>query len=124
MYEMGFFEALLWLALNVYHEARSESDIGQLAVAHVTLNRAVQQNQSLEQIVRAPYQFSWTFQKNVYFPTETDAFMQCLSVALKAMATDDFTNGSTFYHREDISPEWSKNKIYVAQYGTHLFYRD
>ena len=29
-----------------------------------------------------------------------------------------------FGHREDGSPDWSKDKFYVAQYGTHLFYRD
>ena len=41
---MSFLEGLLWLTLNVYHEARSEPQIGQLAVAHVTLNRASQKN--------------------------------------------------------------------------------
>ena len=37
---MTLLEGLLWLTLNVYHEARSEPLVGQVAVAFVTLNRA------------------------------------------------------------------------------------
>jgi len=121
---MGFIEGLLWLTLNIYHEARGESRIGQQAVAHVTLNRAAKQNRSLEEIVRAPYQFSWTFQKSVYYPTETRAFMRCMRSALIAMTTDDFTDGATFYHSQDVEPEWKNEKIYVTQYGKHIFYRE
>jgi len=50
---MSFLEGLLWLTLNIYHEARSEPQIGQLAVAHVTLNRAAQKNKSVEEVVSA-----------------------------------------------------------------------
>ena len=32
-------EALMCLALNVYHEAKNQSLIGQIAVAQVVLNR-------------------------------------------------------------------------------------
>jgi len=121
---MGFLEGLLWLTLNIYHEARGESYIGQLAVAHVTLNRAARQHRSLEEVVKAPYQFSWTFQKNVYFPTETRAFMSCMRIALKAMTTDDFTDGATFYHSQNVEPVWKNEMTYVAQYGNHIFYRN
>ena len=121
---MGFFEGLLWLTLNIYHEARGESQIGQQAVAHVTLNRATEQHRSLEEIVRAPYQFSWTFQKSVYIPTETKSFMRCMRSALKAMVNEDFTDGATFYHSQNVEPDWKNEKTYVAQYGRHIFYRD
>jgi len=121
---MSFLEGLLWLTLNIYHEARSEPQIGQLAVAHVTLNRAVQTHESVEQVVNAPYQFSWTFQKNSYLPTESDALVDCLQSALKAMTTSDFTDGATFYHRKDVNPSWAGKMTYVAQYGVHKFYRD
>lgn len=121
---MGFLEGLLWLTLNIYHEARSEPQIGQLAVAHVTLNRAIKNKQSLEQVVRAPYQFSWILQKNSYLPTEPEAFLSCMRSAMYALSTDDFTQGATFYHRQDITPTWSNEKVYIAQFGTHKFYRD
>lgn len=121
---MSFLEGLLWLTLNIYHEARSEPQIGQLAIAHVTLNRANQSNYSVEKIVMAPYQFSWTFQKRSYLPTESDALMHCLQSAFKAMTSTDFTEGATFYHQKDINPYWTGNMTYVAQYGTHKFYRN
>jgi len=120
---MSFIEGLLWLTLNIYHEARSEPRVGQLAVAHVTLNRAVQQKQSVEDIVTAPYQFSWTLQKSSYLPTEPGAFIDCMTSALQAMAGADFTKGATFYHRSDIQPEWAEHMTYVNQYGAHKFYR-
>ena len=121
---MSFLEGLLWLTLNIYHEARSEPRIGQLAVAHVTLNRALKLHESVEEVVTAPYQFSWTFQKKSYLPTESDALVDCLQSALTAMTSSDFTDGATFYHQQDISPPWAENMTYVAQYGTHKFYRN
>lgn len=121
---MGFLEGLFWLALNVYHEARSEPPIGKLAVAHVTLNRAVKNNQNLEEVVLAPYQFSWINQRKNYVPTEPGAFMDCMQSALDAMISEDFTGGATFYHRQDVAPSWSDELSYVAQYGVHKFYRD
>ncbi|MCI5166834.1 MAG: cell wall hydrolase [Candidatus Electrothrix sp. GM3_4] len=121
---MSFLEGLLWLTLNVYHEARSEPQIGQLAVAHVTLNRASQNKKTVEQTVTAPRQFSWTFLQKSYMPKETDAFVDCLHTAMKAMTTPDFTDGATFYHREDVHPKWAGQKNYVAQYGEHIFYRN
>ena len=121
---MSFLEGLLWLSLNIYHEARSEPQIGQLAVAHVTLNRASQSKQSVEQVVTAPKQFSWTFQQKSYVPTETDVFMACMQTAMKAMTSKDFTRGATFYHRHDVQPKWAQSKTYVAKYGEHLFYRN
>ena len=121
---MSFLEGLLWLTLNVYHEARSEPQIGQLAVAHVTLNRALQHHESVEEVVMAPYQFSWTFQKQSYLPTESTALISCLESALKAMVGPDFTHGATYYHRQDVHPAWAEEMNYVAQYGAHKFYRN
>jgi len=121
---MGFLEGLLWLTLNVYHEARGESEMGQLAVAHVTLNRAANNHQSLEQVVKAPYQFSWTFQKKTYVPTEPEALLDCMQSALYAMISQDFTGGAMYYHRADIQPDWSGKMTYIAQYGKHKFYRN
>ncbi len=121
---MSFLEGLLWLSLNIYHEARSEPQIGQLAVAHVTLNRASQSKQTVEQVVTAPKQFSWTFLQKSYVPKETDIFVDCIQTAMKAMTSKDFTKGATFYHRHDVRPKWAQSKTYVAKYGEHLFYRN
>ena len=123
METMGFVEGLLWLTLNIYHEARSEPEIGKLAVAHVTLNRAKGEQKSIEAVVTAPYQFSWTFQKKSYIPSEPSSLESSVAVALKALTSRDFTQGSTFYHRTDVDPKWAAQKDFTAQYGSHKFYR-
>lgn len=123
MESMGFVEGLLWLTLNIYHEARSEPEIGKLAVAHVTLNRAMEEQKSIEEVVTAPYQFSWTFQKTSFIPAEPGSLEDSMGVALKAITSKDFTQGSTFYHRTDVSPRWAAHKNFTAQYGSHKFYR-
>jgi N-acetylmuramoyl-L-alanine amidase len=120
---MSFLEGLLWLTLNIYHESRGEPEIGQLAVAHVTLNMAVEQQRSVSEIVNEPYQFSWTFQKDSYLPDDFSALQQSASMALKALTTPDFTNGATFYHHVTVSPEWAKEMKFIIKYGSHNFYR-
>lgn len=123
---MNPFEALLWLALNTYHEARSESQIDQIAVAHVVLNRVKQRDRSIKQVVLNDKQFSWTFQKSDYFPYEGQAFFVCLKSSLIALRGFDFTGGATCYHEKSIKPWWSKSKKleYIATFGSHKFYRE
>ena len=88
---MTLLEGLLWLTLNVYHEARSEPEIGQMAVALVTLNRANERHLPIKEIVQEPYQFSWTFQKDSYLPDDPKAFLKCLKSVYIALQTKDFT---------------------------------
>ena len=120
---MTFLEGLLWLTLNVYHEARSEPEIGQVAVAHVTLNRAAQKQLSIKKVVNQPYQFSWIKQKKSYIPEDPQAFFQCMKSVYIALNQSDFTKGSTFYHLDSIDPYWASDVTSVNQYGRHRFYK-
>lgn len=120
---MSILEGILWLTLNVYHEARSEPQIGQVAVAQVTLNRVDRLNLSIQEVVRQPYQFSWTFQKESYIPENPQAFFQCMHSVIVALRSPDFTSGATFYHLDSIEPFWAAKMIYVDQFGAHKFYK-
>lgn len=120
---MTLFEGLLWLTLNVYHEARSEPQIGQVAVAHVTLNRALQRNLPVKTVVQQPYQFSWTSQKDSYFPKDPGAFFQCLESVSIALNSQDVTSGATHYHLDSVNPSWSGSLTYINQFGKHKFYK-
>jgi N-acetylmuramoyl-L-alanine amidase len=120
---MTLLEGLLWLTLNVYHEARSEPRVGQMAVAYVTLNRAMEKRVPVKEVITQPYQFSWTFQKDSYIPDDPDAFFQCMHSIYLALKTPDFTNGATHYHLDSITPHWASAYTYVAQFGSHKFYR-
>ena len=120
---MTLLEGLLWLTLNVYHEARSDPQVGQMAVAYVTLNRAMQRQVPVKEVITQPYQFSWTFQKDSYIPDDPDAFFECMNSIYLALKTPDFTNGATHYHLDSITPNWVSDYTYVAQFGSHKFYR-
>lgn len=120
---MSILEGLLWLTLNVYHEARSEPEIGQVAVVHVTLNRALERHLSIKDVVKQPYQFSWTFQKKSYIPDDPKAFFDCMKSVYIALQTKDVTTGATYYHLDSITPDWASHYTYVNQFGSHKFYR-
>jgi len=55
---MNLIEAVFWLGLTVYYEARGESVKGQIAVCKVILNRAKTKGWPIRDIVRARKQFS------------------------------------------------------------------
>ena len=120
---MSILEGLLWLTLNVYHEARSEPEIGQVAVVHVTLNRAFEKHLSVKDVVKQPYQFSWTFQKKSYIPDDPKAFFDCMHSVFVALQIKDVTTGATHYHLDSINPSWASKYTYVNQFGSHKFYR-
>lgn len=124
--------ALLCLALNVYHEARGEPEVGQLAVAFVTLNRAHKKNTTVCKTVLAKKQFSWTNKcvvkgqlKKGCYPKDQKAWAQAMKIAIVAQEVDDHTYGANHYHRDDIAPDWitDKGMKVVGVWGRHVFYR-
>jgi N-acetylmuramoyl-L-alanine amidase len=126
---------LLCLALNVWHEARGSSDQAQLAVAHVTLNRARvdrdtrgaarAHDTSICAVVYAPRQMSWTLlivgARRIPPPTSA-SWIKAQHLAQEALTSPDFTGGSLWYHRHDITPWWSWNKLMTGRWGDHVFY--
>ena len=52
--------AIVCMALNVYHEGRNQTELGQVAIAQVTMERAQQQYKNVCTVVFEPAQFSWT----------------------------------------------------------------
>ena len=120
---MDLITAIMWLTLNIYHESRGEEQLGQIAVAHVTLNRVKKRNTSVKEVVISPYQFSWVHTKK-WEPKDIPALVQCFHSAVIAMNGFDFTSGATHYHRKDIKPWWAKKKKMVAMIGNHMFYND
>jgi len=128
-----FDKALNCLALNVYHEARSEPEEGQLAVAAVTLNRVRSESfpdsvcdvvkQGGEQLHRC--QFSWWCDGKSDRPTEAKAWKNAKRIsrlALLGMA-DDPTNDALYYHATYVKPHWSRKMQQTARIDQHVFYR-
>jgi N-acetylmuramoyl-L-alanine amidase len=116
-------EALLFLTLNVYYEGRGEPEIGQVAIAHVTLNRAHRNAKRVSSVVLAPHQFSWV-ESEVGLPNDTDALLVALRSSLIAAVGYDFTLGATHYHAITVHPYWADGMDFVTQIGNHKFYRE
>lgn len=115
-------EAILWLTLNVYHEARGEPELGRQAVVHVVLNRSEQRHLDIKDVILQPHQFSWT--SSVLMPRDPVAFLSCLQSVHNAVSRDDPTLGATYYHEESIVPYWASEYVQTAHIGHHIFYKE
>lgn len=133
--------ALLCLSINIFMEARSESIMGQYAVALVTMNRAKWQKSEVCSTVFQKNQFSWANGKatkvkggwhiRVNHPlklksgTEVDAWERSKTIA-KAVLDGrmyDFTRGANHYHADYVKPPWAARMTKVKTVGRHIFYR-
>ncbi|NEX19435.1 cell wall hydrolase [Thiorhodococcus mannitoliphagus] len=121
------------LALNVYHEARSEPESGQIAVARVTLNRvdskafpgsvcAVVKQGGVK---RNRCQFSWWCDGRSDQPTDARAWRRAMEIARRVLneAVPDPTRGALYYHANYTKPSWSRAYHRTTRIGRHLFYR-
>lgn len=126
--------ALMCLALNVYHEARSEPLQGQAAVAHVVLNRVASSRwpDDVCSVVEQGYekgrfkcQFSWYCDGKSDEPKEIVAWSKSVLVADQVLKgiVPDVTYGATHYHARYVNPYWSASLSNTVTYGSHLFYR-
>ncbi|WP_342450083.1 cell wall hydrolase [Thiorhodococcus minor] len=121
------------LALNIYHEARSEPKSGQVAVARVTLNRVASRAfpGSICEVVkqggikRNRCQFSWWCDGRSDLPTEKRAWRQAMEIARNVLddAVPDPTRGALYYHANYTKPSWSRVYHRTTRIGRHLFYR-
>lgn len=122
------------LALNIYHEAGIEHFEGKVAVAQVTINRAVsgqfpsdicqvvyQKNNFLSKTV---CQFSWhCLQPSKLAPTNTKSYEESYIVAKKVLLENfrlDMLENALYYHADYVNPGWKYKRI--GKIGRHIFY--
>jgi len=118
------------LALNIYHEARSKSLAGQVAVANVTLNRVKSEKfpDNICDVVFQKDQFSWYWDGKSDTPREKDAWETAKMIAMNMLDPEstifDNTQGALFYHADYVKPYWSKIFTRITKIGPHIFYVD
>lgn len=114
------------LASAIYFESKGESHTGQLAVAHVVLNRAQSGRfpRTLCGVVHQPSQFSFVVRGKMP-PINTSSLDWKEAVAIAHIAkADGWKNaapGALFFHASRVSPGWKRPR--VAQIENHIFYR-
>ncbi len=123
------------LARAVYFEARSETELGQLAVARVILNRVRDANYP-NTICNVVYQgsdrsnscqFSFACDGAPDTPRRGDAWTEAQNVAHRAMSTTNqvqVISTATHYHADYVKPRWSDSLKRLIKIGHHIFYAD
>lgn len=121
------FTDLECLGLNIYHESRGESELGQELVAQVTMNRVENSNdKSVCDIVRQKNQFSWTNDGKSDLPQNPKAYVDALLIGIKFLEegyTIDIPHAKelTNFHSYKQTPKsWNVDLIVVE--GGHRFY--
>jgi hypothetical protein len=123
------------LARAIYFEARSESEMGQLAVAKVVLNR-LKDPAYPKTICGVIYQgasrtnacqFSFACDGISDQPKSRVAWDQSKKIAARALAGDQSINilgAATYYHADYVNPKWSSSFKRLIKIGRHIFYTD
>lgn len=123
------------LARAVYFEARSESELGQVAVAKVILNR-VKDPEYPKTICGVVYQGSGR-RNSCQFSFACDglpddvksatAWANAKRVARMTIAGDAKVAAlttATNYHADYVKPKWAKSMKRLVKIGRHIFYED
>ena len=129
------------LSLAIYHEAKNQSMLGQVAVGQVVLNRVkskyfpnnvcdvVKQAQTYKngKIVLHKCQFSFFCDGK---PEDVDPnnkqwiiAQDYASLVLSGRIVIDITEGAEFYHAYYVRPAWLKEKKRTVRIDSHIFYR-
>jgi spore germination cell wall hydrolase CwlJ-like protein len=123
------------LAKAVYFEARSESELGQLAVAKVVLNRVKDPNypKTICGVVyqgsdhRNSCQFSFACDGIADEVKNKAAWDRSKMIAEKAIAGDStirIIGAATNYHADYVRPRWAKEMRKLIKIGRHIFYSE
>tara|TARA_R110000796_G_scaffold45937_6_gene111141 strand:+ start:29498 stop:30130 length:633 start_codon:yes stop_codon:yes gene_type:complete len=130
---------LACLARNLYHESRSESDLGKLAVAMVVLNRVDSPlfPDNICDVIYQPSrnparpkscQFSWTCDGKSDDIKDMKQYEAILTLSRDILRSRDsivnVIDGSLYYHAVYVNPTWAKYFDKVARIDTHIFYKD
>jgi N-acetylmuramoyl-L-alanine amidase len=129
------------LAKNIYFESRNQSHLGQISVAHVTLNRLVddrypnticdvvqQGRQNADGSMRRHQcQFSWYCDGLSDRPRNDEMWEQSWDIAEESMDLYiqgiDVTRGATHYHAKNVYPNWAPTLDKIMRVDDHIFYR-
>ena len=140
-FQAEFNEQHQCLAMNIYHEARGDSRLGQKAVGWVTINRVMHDNypDTICDVVyqarldangnprRNQCQFSWYCDGRSDTPRDTDTWLHSQQVAYEVMESygkaEDFTEGAIMYHASYVNPYWTSSYEKTVRIDTHIFYK-
>lgn len=144
---------LYCMAQNIFFEAGTESYMGKVAVALVTMNRvkdARYPNDICQVVYQGPVreswktqvtpdkddaifypiknrcQFSWYCDGKDDIPTNSVGWRHSQEIAIFVVKLGQWAGlleGATHYHADYVNPKWRKKLHLVGQIDRHIFYR-
>jgi spore germination cell wall hydrolase CwlJ-like protein len=129
------------LTRNAYYEAKGDSQMSQIAVTHVVLNRlhnqkfpkeacdVVYQKNKDENRQVVVCQFSWYCDKSLMGRrVDPKGWDESLTAVKKALTIYyqrgvDVTEGATYYHANYVNPGW-RHLEKVTSIGSHIYYKE
>ena len=130
----AFERSLACMVQNLYHEARGEPTIAQVAIAKVVLNRVGDRRfpGTVCDVVkqggewpRHRCQFSWWCDGRSDKTLDQRSMARLHTVAREVLMGhhDDPTDGALWYHARSVSPNWRRDYAKGPTIGNHIFYR-
>lgn len=122
------------LAQAIYHEARSETEAGQRAVAQVVLNRVrhpAYPSSVCGVVYQGPMragggcQFTFTCDGSLARAPAGPAWTAARRIAADALSGHVYApvGHATHYHTTSVFPHWAPRLVKSALIGSHIFYR-
>ena len=126
---------LYWLTLTAYHEARGESEEGQRAVAKIILDIAKNKEQSIQEVVLAPRQFSAFnagLSSKIVRVSNNPVFVKIrknMEVAINEWNQGKTLKGATHYYaikgmKNQKPPYWAPSMEFITEIGGHRFLKE
>lgn len=116
------------LANVIWHEARGESQQGQLSVALVVLNRATKRNKSICEVMKELKQFSWYAKHPDIVPLSIMDKQLALAydtyTAYMNGKHEDHTKGATHFSGKHVRNRWTRVYRKTLTEGKHSFYKE
>ena len=133
--------ALMCMATNIYHEAKNQPMVGQIAVAQVVMNRVndsrypdnvcdvVKQGLTYKngKVVLGKCQFSWHCDGKIddvdMRSKQWRNSLRYASMVITNRITLAVTEGAPHYHATYVRPAWARTKTKTVRINRHIFYR-
>ena len=127
VYRMTQKGSVACLARAVYQEANTQGERGREAVIAVIVNRAIDQQKHVCEVVRQPSQFSWvkhdTKLAKLTESKEVERFVLKVVAKTAQSGYNSFHGAQYFYAHKQGKPSWA-NKMVCSRIEEHTFCRE
>jgi len=122
-------DEIMCMATAIYHEARGEPIMGQVAVGYVILNRKVSDRypDTICEVVYQPNQFTDVHKARPNYKSKAWETAAMVAAHVSVGLPDNETNGATMYHNpvKAPAPRWDFGKlVLVGELENHRFYKE